>query len=155
MGREALCVQCLSVWNICTYIYFLHIYAIFTCYKTTELLGTRLRDDNYVGFFVFCSCFRSNTLENFSVLAIIWRICARLISLKCDLTIRGTTILKNLLWECIFLSKIKYFREQNIVIIQFQCSKPNCWVNWNVIYETSCEEIIFFWKPITFSYTAF
>lgn len=25
------------------YIFFLHIYAIFTCYETTELLGTRFR----------------------------------------------------------------------------------------------------------------
>lgn len=33
------------------YIFFLHIYAIFTCYKTTELLGTRLRDNYLCGFF--------------------------------------------------------------------------------------------------------
>lgn len=53
------------------------MYAIFTCYKTTELLGTRLRQ-----LFVWIFFLRKNTLGKYSVLMITWGIHTCLFSLN-------------------------------------------------------------------------
>lgn len=45
------------------------MYAIFTCYKTTELLGTRLKQ-----LFVWIFFLRKNTFGKYSVIMIIWGI---------------------------------------------------------------------------------
>lgn len=134
MGREALCAQCLSVWNIYTYIYIFYIFTPFLLvikplsYWEQDLETTICVD--FLSFFLFL---KRNTLGKYSVLVIIWGICARLFSLNVTWQCGGHQLWKTFHESVYFLEQTEVFLGAK-TILQFQCSKPNCWVNWNVIY---------------------
>lgn len=150
MGREALCAQCLSVWiytHTHIYIYFLHIYAIFTCYKTTELLGTRLRQ-----LFVWIF-FKEKTFEKYSLLMIIWGIHTFLFSLNVTWRCEGHQLWKTFHESLYFLEQTYFWEQKHNCIISVQSTK--------LLSELKCTLLnlmylrnVFFKSQVTFSYTA-
>lgn len=105
MGREALCAQCLLVWNICTYIYIFYIFTPFLLViKPLSYWEQELRDNYLCGFFL-----RKNTFGKYSVIVIIWGICARLFSLNVTWRCRGHQLWKTFHESVYFLEQTEVF----------------------------------------------